>query len=367
MNKYYCFNRTGDYRDRIENIIQSRKSEIFEFFNIDDMELFFKIYIYDSIDDLILGMKNRGFSDMPSYMCACQKYEDNSLNFFEPKDISGDGEWSKEEYDQVVFHELIHGIQSMLYGKQAEWLSEGIAKYLDGTYKNGIKPLLENYIHKGRIPTMDELENRFGFCEYDSYDYAYLIVSYLIETLGKDRFLEVISDKEFFNKISDNLIIKSIRYYNGKYFGNEFYNSDLNNPNWLFHGSPLMLESVEMMGSHDSKGNSSNIDRAVFLTSSISIASCYAFKDSIKKSSADLDWDFSISSYDEYPIMRMENVVVDDNLEGYIYVFCNDGSFVNDPVGSLQFKSFNNLNPIACQKVCYSDFSHLYEISGKTK
>ena len=36
---------------------------------------------------------------------------------------------------------------------------------------------------------MDELENEFGMHDYDSYSYAYLIVSYLIETLGKEKFL----------------------------------------------------------------------------------------------------------------------------------------------------------------------------------
>jgi len=44
--------------------------------------------------------------------------------------------------------------------------------------------------------------------DYDSYDYAYLIVSYLIETLGKDKFLEKLSSNDF----SPNLILEAICY-----------------------------------------------------------------------------------------------------------------------------------------------------------
>ena len=366
MSKYYCFNRNSDYKDRIDFIIQNRKKEIFNFFNISDVDLDFNIYIYDSREDLVIGMRERGFSEMPSYMCACFKDEDNSLNFYESKDVCLD-DWCKDEYDYVIFHELIHGIQSKIYGQQPEWLCEGIAKYLDGTYKCGIKSLLEKYIHNGRIPSMEELVDKFGFCEYDSYDYAFLMVSYLIDTLGKDVFLRVIGSEEEVNKISSNLVTNAIRYYNKKYFDDEFYNSDLNNPNWLFHGSPLELDLVEKRESHDFLGVSDNIDTAVFLTSSVAIASCYAFKDSIKESSRDLEWDFSISSYEEVPIMRMKNVIVDDDLAGYIYVFSNDGSFVNEPVGSLQFKSYNDLEPVACEKILYKDFSYLYDVELKSK
>lgn len=363
MSKYYCFNRNSDYKDRIDSIIQCKKREIFDFFNVSDVDLDFKIYIYDSRDDLVLGMRERGFSNMPSYMCACFKDEDNSLNFYEPKDVCLD-DWCKDEYDYVIFHELIHGIQSKIYGEKPEWLCEGIAKYLDGTYKCGIKSLLEKYIHNGKVPPMSELENNFGFCEYDSYDYAFLIVSYLIDTLGKDNFLNVIKKEDNF---SNNLVTNAIRYYNKKYFDDEFYNGDLNNPNWLFHGSPVALDSVEKRKSHDSLGVEENIDTAVFLTSSVAIASCYAFKDSIKKNSRDLEWDFSISSFEEFPIMTMKNVVIDENLEGYIYVFSNDGNFVNEPEGSLQFKSYNNLNPVAVKKIIYKDFSPLYKVETKIK
>ena len=203
--KYIMQNSDSNYRQVIDTIINNRKKEIFDFFNCREIELPFHIYIYDSIEELVNGLRERGFKKEPDYICACHKDEDNSLNFFEPKDNPNENEWSKEEYKNVIFHELIHGIQFTLFGSTPEWLNEGIAKYLDGTYSKGIKWLLDNYINNNPIPNQEEIENEFGMHEYDSYDYSYLMVSYLIETLGKDTFLVAIKSRETFKKLSNNL------------------------------------------------------------------------------------------------------------------------------------------------------------------
>ncbi len=215
--KYIMQNSSSKFDKYIDDIISSRKNEILSFFNSDDIDLSFNIYVYNSIEDLVNGLKERGFSKDPDYMCACHKDEDNSLNFFEPKDNPNEDEWSKEEYEVVIFHELIHAIQFSLFGTTPEWLNEGIAKYLDGTYSKGIKYLLENYINKNRIPEQKEIEEEFGMHEYDSYDYAYIMVSYLIDTLGKDYLLEILKNKEQINIIKEGLLNKSINYYNKKY------------------------------------------------------------------------------------------------------------------------------------------------------
>ena len=214
---YIVQNNDSNYYQVINEIINSRKKEIFSFFNSEEIELLFNIYVYNSIEDLVNGLRQRGFDKDPDYMCACHKDEDNSLNFFEPKDNPSDTEWSKEEYSSVIFHELIHGIQYTLFGITPEWLNEGIAKYLDGTYSKGIKWLLDNYINNNPIPTQNEIENEFGMHEYDSYDYAYLMVSYIIDYYGKDKLIELLNNKEELNTIKTNLLNKSIDYYNMKY------------------------------------------------------------------------------------------------------------------------------------------------------
>ena len=218
MNRYICTNRNPLYKDHVEMILEQKKKQILDFFNVsDNIPFSFNVYIYDTIEDLVSGLSVRGFSDMPDYMCACQKDEDNSINYFEPKDNPSENEWSKDEYDNVIFHEEIHAIQYAIYGTQPEWLTEGVAKYIDGTYKKGIEFVLNNYIDVNNPPSMFEIENEFGEHEYDSYDYAYLMISYLIETMGKDNFLIAIKSKKCIEKMSEHLVSKSINYYINKY------------------------------------------------------------------------------------------------------------------------------------------------------
>ena len=215
--RYIVQNKDSNYIQTINDIINDRKNNIFLFFNSKEVDLTFNIYVYDSIEELVNGLRKRGFKNFPDYMCACHKDEDNSLNFFEPKDNPSENEWSKEEYKNVIFHELIHGIQFILFGKTPEWLNEGIAKYLDGTYSKGIKWLLENHINNNPIPNQSEIENEFGMHNYDSYDYAYLMVSYLIDNLGKDNFVNILKNKKQIETIKKDLLVNSIDYYNNKY------------------------------------------------------------------------------------------------------------------------------------------------------
>ncbi len=146
-----------------------------------------------------------------------------------------------------------------------------------------------------------------------------------------------------------------------------YLNQNNNNPTYLFHGSPILLSNLEPKQSHDSNNNSHNIDTAIFLTSSFLTATAYAFKDTIKQCSLanNLKYDFSINSHGEIPILVMNNVIVPDNLKGYIYVFKYDDKFTNDPQGSLQYKYYGNLEPIKIINVNYNDFKQYYENVSK--
>ncbi len=210
--KYIVQNKNSNYSQVIDSIINSKKRDIFSFFNSEEVDLPFNIYVYDSKEELVKGLRVRGFKKGLDYMCACYKDEDNSL--FEPKYNPNNDEWSKDEYKNVIFHELIHGIQFTLFGTTSEWLSEGIAKYLDGIYSKGIKWLLDNYINGSSISSQDEIESEFGMHDYDSYDYAYLI-----DNLGKDNFIELLKDKKQIKNVRKVLLVNSINYYNEKYKG----------------------------------------------------------------------------------------------------------------------------------------------------
>lgn len=150
---------------------------------------------------------------------------------------------------------------------------------------------------------------------------------------------------------------------------NKYLSQDVAHPYYLFHGSPLILDSLNLHTSHDSNYNLDNIDTATFLTSSFLIASCYAFKDKIKEESEKInfEWDFQISSTETEPIMTMENVCIPDNLEGYIYVVPYNTSLKKDSEESLQYKSYQSLQPIDVVSVHYSDFKKHYVVNNKSK
>ena len=366
--RFIVENSNSNYKDTVLKIINDRKKEIFDFFNTDVIDLPFDIYIYDSIENLVDGMKKRGYENDPDYMCACHKDEDNSLNYFEPKDNPSSKEWSKDEYENVIFHELVHGIQFTLFGTTPEWLCEGIAKVLDGTYSKGIKWLLDNYINNNPIPNQSEIENEFGMHDYDSYDYAYLMVSYLIDTLGKDKFIEVIKNNQI-DSIKDDLLNKAIKYYYFKYFGNyldKYLEQDIDNPKYLFHGSPKRLYKLVPMLSHDSDGNINNIADAIFLFPSFLKSTPYSFKDTIKKNSKELKWSFDIPNGNDFPLMKMSNVNIDEDIIGYIYVFENNPDMIKDN-DSYQYKCYKELVPIDVIEVSYNDYMKYYEVINKRK
>ena len=75
---------------------------------------------------------------------------------------------------------------------------------------------------------------------------------------------------------------------------------------------------------------------------------------------------FEIPNDDSYPLMRMRNVGLDDELVGYIYVFNKDDSMVKDEK-SYQYKCFKELKPIDVVTVRYGDFSSYYEVLDSEK
>ena len=148
----------------------------------------------------------------------------------------------------------------------------------------------------------------------------------------------------------------------------EYISNSINNPRYLFHGSPKKLKIVEQRQAYDSNGNLENEDYAVFLTSSFLIASAYAFKDTIKKLSDGLDWNFEIGynlENDKINI-RMDNVNVDDEIVGYIYVFHFNVDYEHTE-NSIQYKCHKNIKPIDVVKVKFSDFKKYYSINESIK
>ncbi len=132
---------------------------------------------------------------------------------------------------------------------------------------------------------------------------------------------------------------------------------------YVFHGSIHKLDNLKPMKATDSNGTLANIDTAIFLSSDFLGAIPYAFKDSIREFSKGLPWSFSVSNSSDNPIkMRMKNVRVNSDIEGYVYVFEKTNDMVNDPKGSTQYKSYQSLIPKKVLKVKYKDYEKYFEI-----
>lgn len=149
---------------------------------------------------------------------------------------------------------------------------------------------------------------------------------------------------------------------------NEYINNNINKPIFLFHGSPKQLKIIEQRQAHDSNGNKENEDFAVFMTSSFIIASAYAFKDKIKELSEELDWNFEIGMNTDSGelFVIMDNVNIDDELVGYIYVFDYNDSYAHES-GSIQYKCYGNVTPIDVIKIKFRDFKKYYTINENRK
>ena len=148
---------------------------------------------------------------------------------------------------------------------------------------------------------------------------------------------------------------------------NEYLNQDINHPKYLFHGSPKKLSILEPKLTNDSNHNKNNIATAIFLFPSFLKSTPYAFKDTIKKFSSGLDWNFEIPNDNTYPLMIMENMNVFDDMIGYVYVFLKNEAMIKDE-GTYQYKCYQSLTPIDVIEIKYGDYKNYYEIvNGKVK
>lgn len=148
----------------------------------------------------------------------------------------------------------------------------------------------------------------------------------------------------------------------------EYLNNFLNNPKYLFHGSPNLFDEVEPRQAHDALGTKYNEDFAVFLTSNFIISTAYAFKDKIKEISDNLPCGFEIGydAYNDEIFIKMNDVNVDDDLTGYVYVFPYDETY--EHYGrSIQYKCHKPIQPIDVIKVKFSDYKMYYEINQDIK
>ena len=215
-----------DYIRYIDRLLERSKLELFEWFNKPTENCRVKTYIYKDLETLRTGLKRRYNKEYPSYMVACMIDEDKNnnrcINLYEPP-ITSENSYNRKEYNLVVFHELIHYITDYLYGKLPEWLTEGIATYLDGSYKQDITILLKQ-INTYQIPSISDMkDDKFvvrdeqGNTIYNGYDLSYIMIRYIIETLGKDYLFALMKNKKQIKLIEQTTLTDAIEYFNCQY------------------------------------------------------------------------------------------------------------------------------------------------------
>ena len=214
------------YIHHIDRLLERSKLEIFEWFEQQPQTCRVKTYIYKDQASLRAGLKRRLNKDYPKHMVACMVDEtpeiNRSINIYEPP-IECEDSFNRKEYNEIVFHELIHYITDLLYGKLPEWLTEGIAKYLDGSYKNDLPTILNN-LKEYQIPSVSDmkdnqfiLEDNEGNKLYDGYELSYLMIRYIIETLGKDYLFTLMKNKEQIPLVEQTTLTDAIEYFNCQY------------------------------------------------------------------------------------------------------------------------------------------------------
>lgn len=228
-NNLIAIDTSKEYSFHVDKWLEKSKREIFTWFERPEEDCKVKVFIYKDIPSLVEGLKKRGYADFPDYMCACMLDEEpetkrtRSINIYEPASNPNPEEYSKKEYDQVIFHELIHYITDYLFGKLPEWLTEGIAKQLDGSYQRDVSNLLEKHINTYEIPDIHEVKGK-NFVKkegtkviYDGYDFGYIMVRYLLEVYGKDYLFTLMQQKEFLENKAQSILVEAIDYFNGEY------------------------------------------------------------------------------------------------------------------------------------------------------
>ena len=95
-------------------------------------------------------------------------------------------------------------------------------------------------------------------------------------------------------------------------------------------------------------------------------ATPYSFKDTIKSASDGLKYNFEITNANILPLMIMENVNIDENIIGYVYVFLRDDDMIKDN-DSYQYKCYKSKKPIDIIEVTYRDFKNYYYVKSNSK
>ncbi len=148
----------------------------------------------------------------------------------------------------------------------------------------------------------------------------------------------------------------------------KYLDNDPDNPKYLFHGSPYLLERLEPQQSHDNNGNENNIANAIFMYPVFYKCVPYALKKGFvyNPEYGDDSWFETENRKLGYPYAVVNNRDIDENAVGYVYVFEKSDDMIKDP-NNYQYRCFHTLVPIDVIEVKMKDYVDLFEIRYSNK
>ena len=148
----------------------------------------------------------------------------------------------------------------------------------------------------------------------------------------------------------------------------KYLDNNPENPKYLFHGSPKLMEELEPQQSHDSGGNQDNVDCAVFMYPVFYKCVPYALKKGFiyKEEFGDDSWFETYNRTIDYPYAVLNNRDIDMDAIGYVYVFERNDDMIKDTM-SYQYRCYHSLKPIDIVQVQMKDYLDLFEIRNSNK
>ena len=215
ITKYATFVYEKEDEDLIEELekqINSCAESIFSFFDSTLPRELVNITIFPSkqmYDEVV--KKRRGVSEIPKWeignnrdanieYVSLHDYK-NTTHAFEPEEY----EKALDYYKKTIIHEYVHFIVGLYrkkynFEKPLKYLNEGIAQHLSGQREN-IKQVF-NY-------TLDDVLN-----SKNNYVAWYLMTKFIIDTKGRDYFLELLRNRKKAEEETPYLYEQARDYYN---------------------------------------------------------------------------------------------------------------------------------------------------------
>jgi len=107
-----------------------------------------------------------------------------------------------EELCKVALHEVVHLVSFQLtgVGNRLKLLDEGIAVYLSKQYEGKIFTIWVNDYFRKELPRISDFctYSNVEFANKKGYQHAHMIIEFLLETYGRECFLDWLKNSEKF-------------------------------------------------------------------------------------------------------------------------------------------------------------------------